>query len=132
MQEALFTAVALPGGISCLAAVYAALQAGASVEATDEGGRSVLHIAAYENEDAEAVAAVLAALVGEGADPQVRVGGGWWWGGGGCPMLSQAASWKGFTLQHAARTGLRPALAASVNTQRVPGAYCCYCRCHAD
>ena len=73
-QEALFTAVTVHGCTRCLAEVRAALQAGASVAATDEHGRSALHIVAYENEDAEAVAAVIPVLVAEGADPQVRRG----------------------------------------------------------
>lgn len=71
-QEALFTAVTVPGRVNCLADVYAALKAGASATAVDERGRSALHIAAYENEDAEAVAAVIPALVTEGAAVQMR------------------------------------------------------------
>ncbi len=71
-QEALFAAVTVPGCTRCLAEVRAALQAGASVAAMDEHGRSALHIAAFENEDAEAVAAVIPVLVAEGADVQVK------------------------------------------------------------
>lgn len=67
----MFAAVHLPGRVNCLAAVYPALQRGASVAARDGFGRSPLHLAA-RNEEAQAAAAVIPALVAEGADVNVK------------------------------------------------------------
>ena len=68
MQEDLFKAVQLPDRHKCLAGIYAALSAGAEVTARDSNGMTALHLAAGYNSDAAAVAAVIAALVQEGAD----------------------------------------------------------------
>ena len=72
LQEALFKAVQLPGRHQCLAAIYAALAAGASLTAHDKDGLNALHLAARYNLDAEAVAAAISALVAEGTNVNVK------------------------------------------------------------
>lgn len=63
----------LPGRRRCLAALYAALAAGASPTRTSASGMTALHLAARFNTHAEAVTAAIAALVAEGADVHAGV-----------------------------------------------------------
>ena len=65
----------LPGRHQCLAAIYTALAAGASLTAHDKDGLNALHLAARYNPDAEAVAAAIAALVEEGANVNAQTRG---------------------------------------------------------
>ena len=72
LQDALFAAVELPNRDECLAAIQAALDAGADVNARESrGGFSALHFAAF-NRDAAAVKAAVQALVAAGADVRAK------------------------------------------------------------
>lgn len=62
----------MPGRRQCLAAIYAALAANASVEAFKSKGCTALHLAARYNPDPEAVAAAIATLAAGGADVNAR------------------------------------------------------------
>lgn len=68
MQAALFDAVSLPRRFGCLAAIYAALEAGASIGARNADGLTPLHWAVLHNPDAAAIEAAIAVLAAEGAD----------------------------------------------------------------
>lgn len=72
MQHALFKAVQQPGRRKCVAAILTALDAGASLTATNGDGMTALHLAAGYNPDSEAVAAAIKALVEEGADVNAK------------------------------------------------------------
>lgn len=76
LQEALFKAVKLPGRRKCVAAILTALDAGASLTATNRWGWTALHLAARYNPDTEAVAAAIKTLVEEGADVNGKCRGG--------------------------------------------------------
>ena len=72
LQADLWEAVKLPGRRQCLAAIYAALAAGASAACITTSGLTALHMAARSNQDKDAVAAAIAALLAEGADVHAR------------------------------------------------------------
>lgn len=71
-QVELFQAVLIPRRLSCLAAIYAALDAGADVQARNSEGLTALHLAAERNENPAAVAAAIKVLVAEGADVRAK------------------------------------------------------------
>ena len=66
--------LACPGHVT--AAVEALVQAGADARATAAGGKTLLHVAAGENESAAGMEAAFRALLMEGVDPLARDGGG--------------------------------------------------------
>ncbi|KAL4458970.1 hypothetical protein ABPG75_013835 [Micractinium tetrahymenae] len=68
----LHKAVLTPGRHACLAAVYACLATGVSVNQRDTSRRTALHVVAGKGRDGEAVRAVVRALADEGADVNAR------------------------------------------------------------
>lgn len=72
LQDALWKACQLPGRHSCLAAIHAALAAGAAANAATPSGLTACHIVAHHNPDAEAISAAIPLLVAEGASVDVR------------------------------------------------------------
>ena len=68
LQFALHRAVRMPRRAECLAAIHAALEAGADVNAKWSLELTPLHEAAYFNIDAAAVTAAVEVLLGAGAD----------------------------------------------------------------
>ena len=72
LQDALWKACQLPGRHSCLAAIHAALAAGAAANAATPSGLTACHIVAHHNPDAEAISAAIPLLVAEGASVDAR------------------------------------------------------------
>ena len=72
LQAALFAAVQVPRRAECVAAIHAALEAGADVNSRDAASWTPLHTAACNNTDAAAVAARVETLVAAGGDVRAR------------------------------------------------------------
>ena len=72
LQDALWRAVVVPRRAECLAAVHAALEAGAGLGTWGGWGRTALHSAARFNTDATALTATVEALVVAGADVRFK------------------------------------------------------------
>ena len=72
LQAALIAAVEVPRRAECLAAICAALEAGADVNARTDYGGTPLHWAAYRNLDAAAVTAAVEALLAVGLDVRAK------------------------------------------------------------
>ena len=76
LQAALLEAVRVPRRADCLAAIRAALEAGADVNARSALGSTPLHYSARFNEDAEGLTAAVEALLAAGADVRAKDSGG--------------------------------------------------------
>ena len=76
LQAALLAAVQVPRRAECLAAIRAALEAGADVNARDHWGLTPLRAAIGFNHDAAAVTAAVEALVTAGADVRAKAAWG--------------------------------------------------------
>ena len=76
LQAALDRAVELPSSDDCLAAIQAALAAGADVHARDSEGRTALHRAVRQNPGAAAVTAALRALLAAGSNVWAKANNG--------------------------------------------------------
>ena len=72
LQAALLDAVQVPRRAECLAAIRAALEAGADVNARDSIRATPLHWAVSDNNDAAAVAAAVELLAAAGANVRAK------------------------------------------------------------
>ena len=72
-QAALVQAVQLRNREACLAAIHAALEAGASVDGRDSDGYTALHWAVWRNPDAAAMKVAVTTLVAARADVRANM-----------------------------------------------------------